>query len=98
MSITRSSRPHVCGTNRRVTLRYSAGKEGRRWLMPRTRFNYASPILVLVIPALMAYGGGDKKSDSTRTIRFGIIASFYRDQQKEKAKPTAESLGELCSS
>jgi len=63
--------------------------------MPRTRFNYPSPILVLVIPALMAHGRDDKKPDSPRTIRVGIMASFYRDQPEENVKTTVESFREL---
>jgi len=52
--------------------------------------------LVLGIWSLgSARGGDDKKSDAPRTLRVGIMASFYRDQPEENVKTTIESFKEL---
>lgn len=52
--------------------------------------------LVLVICFLgAAQGRDDKKSDAPRTLRVGIMASFYRDQSDENVKTTIESFKEL---
>jgi ABC-type phosphate/phosphonate transport system substrate-binding protein len=57
--------------------------------------NYPSLILVLLISPLLVDGGDDKKTDSPKTIRVGIMASFYRDQPEENVKTTVESFKEL---
>jgi ABC-type phosphate/phosphonate transport system substrate-binding protein len=48
-----------------------------------------------MISNIVAFEGDDKKSDSPRTIRVGIMASFYRDQPEENVKTTVESFKEL---
>src|SRR4029077_14259771 len=80
-------------------MRHQQGKSESE--MPRTKSQ--SRFLVLGIWFLVlgisflgtAQAGDDKKSDSPRTVRVGIIASFYRDQPEENVKTTIESFKEL---
>jgi ABC-type phosphate/phosphonate transport system substrate-binding protein len=60
----------------------------------RTAYFCWSSFLVFFILVLVAPGGA-YQSDDPKTLRVGIMASFYRDHPEETVKTTVESFKEL---